>query len=275
VTDSNPRPAAAASIALDDGLAPALAHAVGLDVDAVTASRDGDGVLCLDVPLAVWTAAATFLRDSCGLDFFDWLSAVDVPDGDPAGADVVLHVADSRSTRGHGGVPEGQSPRVRRALLRTRVANGVRPASVTGVWPGAAWHERETYEMFGVTFDGFDDGSGLPLRKLLLTDEFEGTPLRKSFVLAARAGKPWPGAKEPGESGDAHAAPSRRKTLPPGVPEPETWARPTGSPKPEPAPAGAGPAGRGARGDRPARAPRVPREPRAPRPSPEPDGGAQ
>ena len=40
--------------------------------------------------------------------------------------------------------------------------------------------------MFGVTFDGFDDGSGLWLRPLLLPDGFEGTPLRKSFVLAAR-----------------------------------------------------------------------------------------
>jgi NADH-quinone oxidoreductase subunit C len=75
--------------------------------------------------------------------------------------------------------------------------------------------------MFGVDFTGFDDGTGMGLRPLLLPDGFEGTPLRKSFVLAARASKPWPGAKEPGES-DAHAAPARRKTLPPGVPDP-SW----------------------------------------------------
>ncbi len=54
------------------------------------------------------------------------------------------------------------------------------------------------------------------LRPLLLPEGFEGTPLRKSFVLAARASKPWPGAKEPGES-DASLArsgsPSRRKLL--------------------------------------------------------------
>ena len=37
---------------------------------------------------------------------------------------------------------------------------------------------------------------------LLLPDGFEGHPLRKSFVLAARAAKAWPGAKEPGESDD-------------------------------------------------------------------------
>ena len=108
-------------------------------------------------------------------------------------------------------------------LLRTRVTNAdPRLPSLTSVWPGAAWHERETFEMFGVTFEGFDDGSGDWLRPLLLPDGFEGTPLRKTFVLAARASKPWPGAKEPGES-DAHTAPGRRKTLPPGVPDAAAW----------------------------------------------------
>ena len=68
---------------------------------------------------------------------------------------------------------------------------------------------------------GFDDGSGLGLRPLLLPDGFEGTPLRKSFVLAARASKPWPGAKEPGEGHDSARAPGRRRVQAPGVPGPE------------------------------------------------------
>jgi NADH-quinone oxidoreductase subunit C len=116
------------------------------------------------------------------------------------------------------------------------------------VWPGTAWHERETFEMFGVTFDDFDDGSGDWLRPLLLPDGFEGTPLRRAFVLAARASKPWPGAKEPGES-DAHMAPGRRKTLPPGVPDAAAWGprapgtEPVAAPSPE----------RAARPERPAR----------------------
>ena len=55
---------------------------------------------------------------------------------------------------------------------------------------------------------------------LLLPDGFEGHPLRKDFVLAARAAKAWPGAKEPGESdGDVRSSPGRRKTRPPGVPD--------------------------------------------------------
>jgi NADH-quinone oxidoreductase subunit C len=166
------------------------------------------------------------------MTFFDWLSAVDQPDADPAGVDVVAHVAvpmrpggpvlPHRSSGGNGGVP---MPGVRRLLLRTRVPDGVELLSLTSVWPGAAWHERETHEMFGVVFAGFEDGTGSGLRPLLLPDGFEGTPLRKSFELAARAAKVWPGAKEPGESDSAGAArsPGRRKVAPPGVPDPVTW----------------------------------------------------
>ncbi len=176
--------------------------------------HDAAGVPVHDVPREAWAEAGLHARDALGMDFLDWLSAVDAPDGDPAGVDVVLHVASSR-TMGTGAV--------RRVLFRTRVPDAdLRLPSLTAVWPGVAWHERETFEMFGVTFDGFDDGSGDWLRPLLLPDGFEGTPLRKAFVLASRASKPWPGAKEPGES-DAHAAPGRRKTLPPGVPDAATW----------------------------------------------------
>ncbi len=81
--------------------------------------------------------------------------------------------------------------------------------------------------MFGVDFDGHPN-----LVPLLLPDGFEGHPLRKDFVLAARVAKPWPGAKEPGES-DEGGPPSRRKTRPPGVPDPDVWGpRPSG-PAPE------------------------------------------
>jgi NADH-quinone oxidoreductase subunit C len=220
-------PIATDLLAVDDALAGTLSGLLGVEV---TASRDGNGTLCLDVPAQAWYPAADLLRDRVGLDFFDWLSAVDQSDADPPGLDVVLHVADSYSGRGTDalGRPGAVPGRVRRLLLRTRVADadGIVP-SLTSVWPGAAWHERETFEMFGLEFDGYDDGSGLPLRPLLLPEGFEGTPLRKAFMLTARASKPWPGAKEPGES-DSHAAPSRRKTLPPGVPEPGTWPREAG-----------------------------------------------
>jgi NADH-quinone oxidoreductase subunit C len=198
-----------------------FAQALGLEVgpgpDSQVVGEDCGGTVAVVVPAARWHDALRFARMQLGLDFFDWLSAVDETDATPPGFDVVVHLVQSMS----GGAPVGESAGLVRVLVRTRVAEGTTLASVTDLWPGAAWHERETHEMFGLTFDGFDDGTGLGLRPLLLPEGFEGTPLRKSFVLAARASKPWPGAKEPGES-DASSSPSRRKLLPPGVPAP-TW----------------------------------------------------
>jgi NADH-quinone oxidoreductase subunit C len=214
---SGPREEAAAE---DAELAAGLSAAAGVEA---TVEHDGAGTPVVQVAPEGWLEAARHARDVLGMDYLDWLSAVDQPDGDPAGVDVVLHVAasasageDGESTR----YPEYDGPRrVRRLLLRTRVPDSDPTlASLTALWPGVAWHERETFEMFGVVFAGFADGSGHGLRPLLLPEGFEGTPLRKSFVLAARAAKPWPGAKEPGESGEGRS-PSRRKLLPPGVPD--------------------------------------------------------
>ena len=54
--------------------------------------------------------------------------------------------------------------------------------------PGADWHERETWEMYGIDFIGHPE-----IRHLYLPGEFEGFPLRKDFPLLARVVKPWPG----------------------------------------------------------------------------------
>jgi NADH-quinone oxidoreductase subunit C len=63
-----------------------------------------------------------------------------------------------------------------------------RVESWVDVYPGADWHERECWEMFGFAFDGHPS-----LRHLYLPSEFEGHPLRKDYQLLARSVKPWPG----------------------------------------------------------------------------------
>jgi NADH-quinone oxidoreductase subunit C len=72
-------------------------------------------------------------------------------------------------------------------------------------YPGADWHEREWWEMFGVIFDGHPS-----LRHLYLPSEFEGHPLRKDYPLLARVVKPWPGLVDveamPGEEQAAAAS---------------------------------------------------------------------
>ncbi len=170
-----------------------------------TASVSGGGGWArttVDVPVEGWPAAIRAARDDLGYDFFDWLAGVDEL---AEGFAVVVHLWSTADRTG--------------VLIRTRVPRDAPTvASIVDIYPGAAWPERETHEMFGVDFAGHPGG----LRPLLLPPEFEGHPLRKEFVLASRVAKPWPGAKEPGESHDATAA-RRAPMRPPGVPAPGEW----------------------------------------------------
>jgi NADH-quinone oxidoreductase subunit C len=67
--------------------------------------------------------------------------------------------------------------------------------SITGLFRGANWHERETHEMFGVEFEGHPR-----LVNLYLPEDFEGHPGLRSFKLPSRIVKEWPGAKDPEEA---------------------------------------------------------------------------
>jgi NADH:ubiquinone oxidoreductase subunit C len=154
--------------------------------DQVVGSTVEFGTFTLHVAPAGWHAAAQLCRDESLLayDMFDCLLGVDARE---EGFDVVA-VLYSTSTGN-------------RICLRTR-CDGGREApvcpSIADVYRGADWMERETWDMFGIEFEGHP---GLEPR-LLTVENFEGWPLRKDFHLTSRVAKPWPGVKEPAELDD-------------------------------------------------------------------------
>jgi len=65
-----------------------------------------------------------------------------------------------------------------RVRLKVWLDEGESLPSVVSVWPTADWHEREQFDLMGITFDGHPN-----LRRLLMEDDWEGHPLRKDYPL--------------------------------------------------------------------------------------------
>ena len=60
--------------------------------------------------------------------------------------------------------------------VRVEAEDGISIPSVVSLWKTANWHEREAYDMMGIHFDGHPN-----LKRILLSDDWEGYPLRKNF----------------------------------------------------------------------------------------------
>jgi NADH-quinone oxidoreductase subunit C len=182
--------------------------------DAVVDSlvKPGDDIW-IRVRTTDWNSSLATLRNSLGYDYFCFLSAIDwMPSPYGRGEDDPTEPTPERDTTIRPGYCGGDTRmQVFARVVSSSAHVGVTikadvpdtdPAieSVSGVYAGANWHERETHEMFGIRFEGHPD-----LRNMYLPLDFEGYPLRKDFPLLARMVKPWPGIVdvEPLPGGDS------------------------------------------------------------------------
>jgi len=175
--------------------------------DALVGSRVRPDVdLLIRVHADAWFAAAQFAKAKLDFTFFDFLSAIDwmpSPFGRYEDAEVDSPLAEKLDqpyeieTGYAGGETRFQMLArvfdVRHRHLGVTLKSDVPDETMTmdswvRVYAGADWHERETWEMYGINFEGHPG-----LRHIYLPTGFEGHPLRKDFPLLARVVKPWPG----------------------------------------------------------------------------------
>jgi NADH-quinone oxidoreductase subunit C len=140
--------------------------------------------------------AATWLRDEAGFNFLSDITAVDYLGwgekdvsgyiGTPAGRDL-----NAPMTQGYQVVPLAKpqrfavnyhllsiSERPRRVRLQVWLADGEAVQTVIPVWPTADWHEREAFDLMGITFADHPN-----LQRILLDDDWDGHPLRKDYPI--------------------------------------------------------------------------------------------
>ena len=109
-----------------------------------------------------WEEVARYAKETLGCRFFNFLTAVDWKE---QGLEVVARVDN---------LEENVS-----LMLKTKLGPGVNNcASLTPVYRGANWMERECFDMFGIRFENHPD-----LRRILLEDTWEGHPLLKSYAV--------------------------------------------------------------------------------------------
>ena len=166
-------------------------------VDSLVKANDD---VWVRVDASEWVSTAETLK-SLGYTYFCFLSAIDwKPSPFGKGEDDPTQPAPERDSTIRQGYTGGSTRfQLLARFVQPFTSAGVNVkcdvpedtlsvASIVPVFAGANWHERETWEMFGITFDGHPD-----LRHMYLPQDFEGYPLRKDFPLLARIVKPWPG----------------------------------------------------------------------------------
>lgn len=136
---------------------------------STSVSTDVDYTPTLVVPVDALLDTLRALQQTSGLEYvaFSDVTAADFHPRRQPRFDLVYHLV---------------SPHRRaRVRVKVRVADGQSVPSITGLWPGAGWPEREVYDLFGIVFDGHDD-----LRRLLMPEDWQGHPLRKDYPVQVR-----------------------------------------------------------------------------------------
>jgi NADH-quinone oxidoreductase subunit C len=115
------------------------------------------------LPRASWADAIGILRREHGFDFLVDHTAVDYPDRTPRFT--VVAVLENLSTHD-------------RLVVKTRVAEGEAVPTLAHLYRSADWAERETFDMFGIPFEGHPD-----LTRIYMPPDYEGFPMRKDFPM--------------------------------------------------------------------------------------------
>ena len=123
--------------------------------------------LSVECPCSEVVALSFSLRDEEGFDMLVDLTAIDHGEDAEGRFSTVMHfysLVHRGYLRVHSECPDNEKPSM---------------PSISEVYPAANWHERETYDMFGIVFPGHPD-----LRRILMWDDYPYFPLRKEFPLA-------------------------------------------------------------------------------------------
>ena len=135
------------------------------DAEWVTDVIEAFGEVTVIVPREVISYVCRFLRDENGFDLLADICGADRgPEEDPR-FEVNYHLFSTKHYN-----------RLRLKVLLPEDAPKV--STVTHIWRTADWHERETYDLMGVKFEGHPD-----LRRILLPSDFDGHALRKDYPL--------------------------------------------------------------------------------------------
>jgi NADH-quinone oxidoreductase subunit C len=134
------------------------------DADAITAGKFDRNELTLEIAPAKIVSVCGFLKYDQSFVRLSSVTAVDRYPGEPRFEVVYLLHSIERN---------------RRLRLKCRLPGGDPVIeSVTSVWRGANWYERETFDLFGITFINHPD-----LRRIMMPDDWEGYPLRKDYPI--------------------------------------------------------------------------------------------